>query len=600
MQVHARKSGDGLVAGVIIVLALVLQGCATISHRPDFTQVQGYGDVIQFLDSHIKKTMTRNGIIALSIALVDGREIVWARGFGYADLENRIPATKNTIYRIGSISKLFTATAVMQLAQAEVIDIDVPFDTYVPEFSIRSRFENSSAITPRNIMTHHSGLPSDCISGMLRRNPETMDQFIPRLKDEYTSFPPGLIFSYSNLGMGLMGHMVEKVSETRFEDYMRVSVLGPIGMHHSSFVLERDLEGLYAKGYYQEKEQEQFLLRDMAAGSMYSSVVDLSRFLQMVFADGMAGENRILERETLSEMLSVQNKGIPLDIDLQVGLNWMIAEKKGMGTVIGHNGGITTFFSTMAAVPEEKLGVIVLTNCAEGSIAIAEICELALDALFEAKTGRAVPAPAKPEDKIVLASDELERCQGYYDTQLGFMTIAPKGERLLARIRDGSFVFTPRKDGTFTVKYLLWGFIPVEIPVFEDMAVAFRDIGGNRVLTVVKDGLHGFMGVRIDPVAIPSAWRDRLGRFENTGNEEEGISIKAIELYLEHGFLLADVTLVTLEENIFTVALQGINDSEAVVMALGRNRGNTFTVTGNPEDPVLHAYGCDFKPAQHL
>jgi len=171
MQVHARKSGDGLVAGVIIVLALVLQGCATISHRPDFTQVQGYGDVIQFLDGHIKKTMTRNGIIALSIALVDGREIVWARGFGYADLENRIPATKNTIYRIGSISKLFTATAVMQLAQAEVIDIDVPFDTYVPEFSIRSRFENSSAITPRNIMTHHSGLPSDCISGMLRRNP---------------------------------------------------------------------------------------------------------------------------------------------------------------------------------------------------------------------------------------------------------------------------------------------------------------------------------------------------------------------------------------------------------------------------------------------
>ncbi|HOO45317.1 MAG TPA: hypothetical protein PLM29_03735, partial [Deltaproteobacteria bacterium] len=93
MQVHARKSGDGFIAGIIIVLALVLQGCVTISHRPDFTQVQGYDDVIQFLDGHIKKTMTRNKIIALSIGLVDGQEIVWARGFGYADLENRIPAT---------------------------------------------------------------------------------------------------------------------------------------------------------------------------------------------------------------------------------------------------------------------------------------------------------------------------------------------------------------------------------------------------------------------------------------------------------------------------------------------------------------------------
>ena len=109
--------------------------------------------------------MKANRIIGLSIALVDDQSVVWEQGFGFADKEKKLPATPETIYRLGSISKLFTATAAMQLADQGKLDIDKPVEVYLPEFSIKSRFTDAHAITPRNIMTHHSGLPRDYLKG---------------------------------------------------------------------------------------------------------------------------------------------------------------------------------------------------------------------------------------------------------------------------------------------------------------------------------------------------------------------------------------------------------------------------------------------------
>ena len=115
--------------------------------------------------------MSKHDVTGLSIALVDDQQVIWARGFGFADKERNLPAAAETVYRVGSISKRFTATAAMQLAERGKLDIDRPLATYLPGFSIKSRFPEAGSITPRTLMTHHAGLPSDRLKGSRARNP---------------------------------------------------------------------------------------------------------------------------------------------------------------------------------------------------------------------------------------------------------------------------------------------------------------------------------------------------------------------------------------------------------------------------------------------
>ena len=443
-------------------------------------------------------------------------------------------------------------------------------------------------------MTHHSGLPSDYISGMFTQEPESLEKFLPRLKEEYTAFPPDLVFCYSNLGVSILGLLIERSSKKGYDDYMNEEVLMPLGMNNSSFIRQYDSEALIAKGYYKKKEQEQYTLRDMPAGSLYSNVLDLSRFMQMVFAQGRSGGRQILAPETLHEMLRVQNQGCMLDMDLKTGLGWMIVEDEGVGTIISHNGGAGTFFSTVSAVPEQKIAAIVLTNSAEGAVVSGEVCMEALRSLYEAKTGRTVPEKRPRAAKITLAEDEMRQYEGHYDTAMGFMSVGVEGKKLVVHAGDRLFLLIPRHDGTFTVKYLMFGFIPIEVSPFDELGIAFDDIAGYRVIAAIKDDDRVLVGARIEPAPIPAAWHDRLGRYENAGHGQDGIYVKRIELRKHDEFLCAEVTCTHLEDDTTTLALMPVNETQAIVMGLGRNRGYTYTFSGRGDSVMLHAYGYDF------
>jgi CubicO group peptidase (beta-lactamase class C family) len=159
----------------------------------------------------IEKVKRKYKVNGLSIALVDGNQLVWAEGFGYADIYRRKKATADTIYRIGSISKPITASAVMQMAQNNQINIDKPLETYLPQFSVRSRFQATSKdVTIRNILSHHSGLPTDLRKGMWTDAP--ISSVTKQLQHEYLAYPPNMIFNYSNIGYTLLGHMLQEIS----------------------------------------------------------------------------------------------------------------------------------------------------------------------------------------------------------------------------------------------------------------------------------------------------------------------------------------------------------------------------------------------------
>jgi CubicO group peptidase (beta-lactamase class C family) len=216
-------------------------------------------------------------------------------------------------------------------------------------------------------MTHHSGLPSDYLKGMWTRNPEPFTRVSDRLNAEYMANPPGTLFSYSNLGVTLLGDAVGKVAGRDFASHVRDEILLPLGMSRSSFSPTTDRSPLAAKGYRRGAEAEDPPLRDVPAGGLNTSVLDLARFVRMVLADGKAGDRRIVKPETVAEMLRPQNAGIPLDLDFRVGLGWMLGglgdiDIRNGGPVAHHAGATLLFHAQMIVLPERKLGVVVLAN----------------------------------------------------------------------------------------------------------------------------------------------------------------------------------------------------------------------------------------------
>jgi CubicO group peptidase (beta-lactamase class C family) len=136
----------------ILLLMVCIAGCSSAPTRPESVGRGEYAKVAEYVSALVRHEMKKGGVTGLSIALVDDQRVVWAEGFGYADKAGTGPASPDTVYRAGSISKLFTATAAMQLAEQGRMDIDRPLGDYLPGFSIRTRFLDAAPITPRSIL----------------------------------------------------------------------------------------------------------------------------------------------------------------------------------------------------------------------------------------------------------------------------------------------------------------------------------------------------------------------------------------------------------------------------------------------------------------
>ncbi|HEX6734769.1 MAG TPA: serine hydrolase domain-containing protein, partial [Azonexus sp.] len=413
---------------VAAVGLLLLAGCATPPPAPEGDPRGSYRHAENYLHWLIDREMTQNDITGLSIALVDDQQIVWQQGFGHADLERGIPATAETIYRAGSIAKVFTAAATMQLAEQGRLDIDRPLAEALPGFSIKTRFPDAGPVTPRNVMTHHSGLPSNFLRGMYVRDPGRFETVVDSLRGEYLTFPPNYVFSYSNVGMALLGATVQHLAGEPFDRYMERHFFAPLGMAHSTFAARA-----VTKAYDNHWEIEVFSLRDMPAANLLSNVVDLSQFLKLQFADGRAGERQLLSPASIHEMLRVQNAGFPLTFQQYVGLGWMLSgiEVPGGGPVASHGGSLPDSHSMMAMLPEHKLGVVVLSNSVTAHAAVSRIATEALRLMLEAKAGvRQEPQAVARVPERDPTPEELRLFDGHFDTLVGLAKVSTASGRI--------------------------------------------------------------------------------------------------------------------------------------------------------------------------
>ena len=200
-------------------------------HRPEVLTPAGGEYLKSHLRWYILRGMRKAGVPALSIALVDDQQLVWAEGFGYADRERRVPATPETVYQVGSITKVINALAAMQFVEQGRMDLDRPITDYLPEFCMHTRWPRAAPITPRALLCHHAGLPTYLLKGFF--SDQSLTELLRELRDEHLAFEPHTVFNYSHLGSDLLGLAVERLTGLPYAEAVQRQLLEPLGMHNT-------------------------------------------------------------------------------------------------------------------------------------------------------------------------------------------------------------------------------------------------------------------------------------------------------------------------------------------------------------------------------
>lgn len=560
--------------GFVVSFCVLLGACSTAPDLlPEVGERGDYRPVAKYVSALIERDMAANEITGYSIALIDDQKVVWQQGFGYIDLENHTPATPTSVYRAGSIAKVFTSAATMQLAEQGKINIDQPLRQALPEFSIKSRFPDAAPVTPRNIMMHHSGLPSNYMRDLFVRNPPPYDVVLDGIKNEYLSTPPNTVFSYSNLGMSLLGATVEKNSGVPFADYMAQHFFQPLGMTQTRFA-----SPALTKAYDQNKLTEVFTLRDMPAAGLLSNVVDLAQFVKMQFANGKHGTQQILAPASIHEMTRVQNAGFPLTFDAYVGLGWLLhgVEVPGGGAVASHGGSLPDSHSMMAILPEHKLGVVILSNSATSAVSVTKVASEALKLMLEVKTGiRPQAQTSVRRAERAPSPDELRFFSGYFDTMVGLVNVSSQSGSIDAEAVGHHFQLVPHEDGQLSLKYKILGLVPVRVGLFEDIRLSTANILQRQVIVGKIGGESMVFGEKLNPTPIPDSFMKRLGHYEII-HKVDGPAPDSIMLKVDNGLLVGEVRFPEKPELLLRIGFQAISDSEAITAGLGSGRGDTL------------------------
>jgi CubicO group peptidase (beta-lactamase class C family) len=489
------------------------------------------------------------------------------------------------VYRAGSLAKPFTALAIMQLASAGTIDIDRPLRDYLPELAIRSRFEGAAAApSVRNTLTHHGGFPTDLTKGMWTDAPLT--SVAAALGEEYMAFPPNLVFSYSNVGYTLLGHLVQRVSGEPYAEYMDRAVFAPLGMASTALGQRSDLTHRLARGYRNGSEVRPLPIRDLPALGLYTTVADLGRFMTSV----LGGDPAVIAKPAWREMLEPQNRAVALDLHLTVGLGWFLETGTipGGGVVVRHGGNTLGFSSELILLPAQRLGVAILANSRGARTVIATLAEEILARLLEVQPGEPSRLTTRIDRRLEQA--RLANIEGSYATDFGLIVIDPEKQQMCACLMDQVFDLIRYPDGWFGLSTASASSLPGGMEPLAGARFRAEQVGGREVIVATNGDQRIVLGEKIAATSIPEAWMKRLGEYEVL-NPDEGFPLLAPQLRIREGRLCMSYRLPVLSEQTIQVPLQPISDTEAIILGLGRTRGETLRAVRVKGEELLRYSG---------
>lgn len=318
-------------------------------------------DVEAFLDGLVPLQIKHDDIAGATIAVVKDGRLLFAKGYGYADVEKKKPVSaQETLFRPGSISKLFTWTAIMQLYEQGKLDLDRDVNDYL-DYKIPDAF--GKPITLKNIMTHTPGFEEQVKD--LFSNDASKLNLGEYVKTHIPAriYPPGTVPAYSNYATAVAGYIVERVSGRPFDQYVAENILKPLHMTRSTFTqpLPADLAPLMSSGYRlgSDKAEPFEIVNPFPAGSLSSSATDMAQFMMAHLADGQLGNARILKPETAQLMHS---RLFGLDDHANAMCYGFYEESRNGHRIIGHGGDTVYFHSDLHLVLDQKLGFFVSYN----------------------------------------------------------------------------------------------------------------------------------------------------------------------------------------------------------------------------------------------
>jgi D-alanyl-D-alanine carboxypeptidase len=328
---------------------------------------EGFKDAIGLLDAWTANRVASRGQPSVSVGVVLGDHLVWARGYGFADLDKKIPATQQTLYRIGSITKSFTAVAILQLRDAGKLQLDDPLRRHLKEVHIQQHSTGTPDVTLRELLTHTSGLQ--------REVPGTVwtDAMFPSEADLELllteAYEPDTQWKYSNLGFALLGKVVAVEAGQPWNAYVQGHILTPLGMLKTRPIPRSDEPGL-AVGYVRTAPGGTFVPADKfpsgpldPAGAIAANVEDLAKYLAFHIAEGSSGGSPVLAGRTLREMHRPQ--WLLPDWQNAYGFGMRVRHIDGIVRV-GHGGAVPGYTASIETIPALRLGVVVLTNSDDG------------------------------------------------------------------------------------------------------------------------------------------------------------------------------------------------------------------------------------------
>lgn len=399
------------------------------------------------LEPFVLKLMEKWNVPGVAIGIYDGDDVEFA-GFGITNIETGQPVAPETLFQIGSISKIFTATLAMTLVDDGLLDLDAPVVTYVPELALLDPSARDT-ITTRHLLTHTAGFYGDRFDDQ-GSGDDALERAVRAFGDLPQQTAPGEMYTYCNAGIDLVGRAIENILGQTFEAAMKARVFDRLGLERSTYFAAEAIRHSVAVGHEEGGEDGLMVSdpwpiprRSNAAGGISSNAPELIRFAVMHLRDGAVGEQRVLSTESARAMRTVQAKA---DYTHDRGLAWSV-HPIGSLEVVEHGGATNGFMARLVTIPERNFAIAVLTNGENGSPLHRAVVERVLEGRFGVKD------PART--RVVLPADALARFTGTFTHKLADSIISIDEHGLtMKRIGHNPFSGESKEEGNFRLEPL--------------------------------------------------------------------------------------------------------------------------------------------------
>lgn len=361
-------------------------------------------NVAAFFDALITQQMDELHVVGATVSVVNAGELLFAKGYGYADWENKIPVNaEQTLFYPGSTGKLMTWTALLQLVEQGKVDLHADVNQYL-DFTIPATF--SQPITIENLLTHTTGFEEQLAALLVADADDVLPpgEFLRRNLPARV-YPPGTTWAYSNYATGLAGYIIERVSGQSYSDYVTEHILIPLGMAHSAVVqpLPPALLADYAKGYHYRNGGYTAVdfewVSNLPAAPLRTTATDMANFMIAHLNGGQFGAGRILAEATCAAMQQKQFAHDPQVNGMGYGFMWSTQNGK---ELLWHTGGSAYFNTMMALIPEEQVGFFVSYNTPIGDLYQPLVSFV--DHFYPATAATAIQPPSDTEARIAALS----------------------------------------------------------------------------------------------------------------------------------------------------------------------------------------------------